>query len=174
MAYPPHIRAKVRGLWVNGGMRDDRIAVETGVPEATIRSWRRKDKDAGDDWERARNAARIAQGGMGEVTQQVMQDFVLFAEDIIPDIKGSDLSPDKKVELIASFSDSWAKFIKVMGRASPEVAKLAVAMECLKELVEHLRERHPVLLRNPELIQALDEFGPILSAKFGASKVGTA
>ena len=172
MAYPPQARQKARGLYVNGGLPLERVSAETGVPMGTLRSWKRQGEEKGDDWDRARNASRIAQGGMGEVTQTVMQDFVLFAQSIIPDINQSEISPQEKVDLIASFADSWSKFLRVMGKASPEIAKLSVAMEVQEAFVSHLRDRHRALL-SPEMLNAINEFGPILSARFGAAKVAS-
>lgn len=172
MAHPPETRQQARNLYVQLRLPLERIASELGVAPSTLASWKRKAKDAGDDWERARNAARVAEGGMGEVTSAVMQDFVMFAESIIPEINASELSAPEKVQLIASFSDSWAKFLRVMGRASPEMAKLAVAMETLELFAGHVRKRKPELL--PALVPLLEEIGPKLSSRFGSGKVGDA
>ena len=172
MAYPREKRVHARNLYVAMRLPLDRIASEIDVSLSTIAAWKRKARADGDDWDRARSAARVADGGMGELTTIVMQDFVLFAESIIPEIKASEITPQEKVQLIASFSDSWAKFLRVMGRASPEVAKLSVAMETLEILAAHVRDQQPELM--PGLVPLLEQIGPQLSARFGSSKVGEA
>jgi hypothetical protein len=166
MAHPPELRQRARNLYVRQRLPVERVAAESGVAPATVASWKRKAKEAGDDWDRARNAARVADGGMGEVTHAVMEDFVLFAETIIPEIKASGLTPQEKVQLIASFADSWSKFLRVMGKASPELSRLSVAFEVLRELARFLAARHPAELERFEAI--LEPFGEHLNKEWSA------
>jgi hypothetical protein len=103
---------------------------------------------------------------MGEVTNLVMEDFVLFAQSIIPDIKAADLNPQEKVQLIASFADSWAKFQRVLGKAAPEVHRLSVAFELLREQAQFIALRFPTDLERFEAI--LEPFGEHLNREWNS------
>jgi len=165
MAHSQETKSAVRASYVRDRLPLEQVAEKHGISYATVRSWKRKAKEAGDCWEKARVASRMANGTFGDITTELLEDLTLLFQTTITDIKDKDISPLQKVEAISKLSDAYSKTIKAAGGGDQKIAKLAIAMQVLEELAKFIREGYPEQL---EVFAAiLEPFGQRVSEVFG-------
>ncbi len=146
MAYSEEQRQAVRRRYVYDRQALSAAAAQLNVPYATARRWKARDKELGDCWDKARAASRMAAGGLGDLTTQVLEDFARLFQETIKQLETEEVDPISKAESIARLADAYTKTMKAAGAAEPKVAKLAIAMQVLEELSKFIRERDPQLL----------------------------
>ncbi len=157
-------RQQVRTAYVRDRAPLPEAARRAGVPASTARGWKRRARQGGDDWDRAREAARMAEGGLGSVTERVLHDFSTLFTSTLARLQRAPGDPIETAQAIASLSDAYAKTVKAAGGADPRLARLAIALETLERLGRFLHEHHPELA--PGLIEILEPFGAALSAEW--------
>jgi len=165
MAHSQEVKTAVRASYVRERLPLEQAAAQNDVSYATARSWKRKAKNAGDDWEKARVASRMANGSFGDITAELLEDLTLLFQATIEDIKDKEVDPMRKVEAISRLSDAYSKTLKAAGGGDQKIAKLAIAMQVLEELATFIREGYPEQL---EVFAAiLEPFGQRVSEVFG-------
>lgn len=155
----------MRGTYVYERLPLDAAAEKHCVSYNTTRAWKRKAKANGDDWDKARAASRMASGGLGDITTQMLEDFSLLFLVTVEDIKTGELSGLQKTEALSRLSDAYNKIMKSAVRGTPEIAKLSVALEVLEELAKFIKEQYPSELKVFAAI--LEPFGARVSEVFG-------
>lgn len=146
MAYSPEQRQAVRRAYVFDRVTLTAAAERHGVPYQTVRRWKSEDEARGDCWDKARAASRLAAGGLGDITAEVLEDFSRLFQSTIQELESGDVDPIKKAESIGRLADAYTKTMKAAGGADPKISKLAVAMQVIEELAKFIRERNPELL----------------------------
>lgn len=165
MAHSPEKVQAVRGAFVYERLPLPDAADRAGVSYSAAQAWKRKAKENGDDWDKARNASRMAAGGLGDITNQLLEDFALLFQSTIEDIKVSDYNALDKAEAIARLSDAYTKTMKAAGGGNPKIAKLSIAMEVLSTLAEFIKSDYPEDLAR--FARILEPFGTRVSEVFG-------
>ena len=163
--HPPERRDAVRAAYVHQRQPLEAAAKQGGVAYQTARTWKRQAKAQGDDWDRARSAARMASGGLGDRTAQVLEDFALLFTSTMDRLKEPGIDPLDCAEAMSRLSDSYVKVVKAAGNASPPLAELSVAMRVLSELSDYIRDQHPADL--PRFAAILEPFGQRLAKVLG-------
>lgn len=144
MAYDDDTRRKVRAAFVFDQLDLTLASSKHGVPYDTARRWKREALAAGDDWERARSAQMIAGGGLEEVSRQTLAVVVQQVQAVVEAIQqADDMTPQTKVELLASLADAYNKLMASSRRLMPETDALAIRMDTLKRLGEFVRVKFP-------------------------------
>lgn len=134
------------------------------VPQATAARWKAKAKEKGDCWDKARSASRLAQGGIGDLSIQVLEDFTLQYSALMEILKHSDLEPLEKASILTKLADSYVKITKAAGGGDNQIGRLSVAMETLKLFSAFIGERSPHLLE--QFVMLLEQFAPELSKQY--------
>lgn len=165
MAHPQERRGAVRRSYVHERLSLEAAADKHGIAYNTARVWKRKARDDGDDWDKARAAHRMADGGLGDITAQLLEDFALLFQATIEEIKSGDYDGLKKAEALSRLSDAYTKTMKAAAGGDPRIARLAVALEVLDELAKFIRESFPDELER--FVRILEPFGERLSKAFG-------
>ncbi|HEC12282.1 MAG TPA: DUF1804 family protein [Acidiferrobacteraceae bacterium] len=166
MAHPSEVRDEVRGNYVYKRLPLAEAANLADVSYNTAREWKKKAKTQGDDWDRARSAARMASGPLGDITAQVMEDFVLLFQATVSALKNDKtLDPIKCTEALSRLADAYTKVVRAAGGSDPKMAELAIAIRVTDELAKFIRDRFPDKL--PIFAQILEPFGGHLSEVFG-------
>lgn len=142
MAYPLEKRHEVRRYYVYDRFPMESAAEKAGIPYNTARIWKQKAKEEGDDWERARSAAMMAGGNLGDLTNQVVEQFSTLFKSVIDDINTGDYDGLKKAEAISRLSDAYTKTMKAAAGGNPQIARLSVALEVLKAMADFIREHY--------------------------------
>lgn len=164
MAYPQETRDKLRAAYVYDRLPLQAAAQRVGVQYATAKRWKTDAEELGDHWDRARNAARMAAGGLGDLTSRVIEDFVLLFESTIDDLKKlEEPNPMLVADAIARLADSYVKVMKAAGGGDRKLSELATAMKVLQSLTEFIRKHHPTDLL--KFIEILEPFGQTLSTE---------
>ncbi len=164
MAYSDDIRSAVRVDYIKGKPLTA-AASDNDVPYETARAWKRKAKSNGDDWDNARAAARISQGGVQELTSAIIEEFSLLFQSTIEELKNAQkISPLQKAESLSRLSDAYTKTVKAAGASNPELSKLAVAMDILRRQMEFVRDKYPH--HTDAFLEILEPFGEVVSREF--------
>src|SRR5574341_1435124 len=102
------LRRALRAAYVHDAQTVEAAAARLKLPVGTARRWKRVAKAAGDDWDKARAAARIAGSGIQAVAGAVLEDFVLLFQSTLTALKADpDLSPGEKAEALSRLSDAF-------------------------------------------------------------------
>jgi hypothetical protein len=164
LAHTPETKHAVRLSYVYDRQPLAEAGARHGVSYATVQAWKRAAKANGDDWDKARTAGRMAAGTLGDMTQEILEDFAILFKSTMTDIKDGDFNGLEKAEAISRLSDSYTKTMKAAAGGNPKIAKLSVAMEVLSELAAFIKQEYPDDL--PVLIKILEPFGVRVSEVF--------
>lgn len=165
MAHDADKKREARRKYVYDRQALPAVAVFSGVPEATLRRWKRDAKVSGDDWDAARAANTIAGGGLDALIVEVVQDYVTVHQATIEDLRNDgDLTAAEKAKVLAGLADSFNKTVNAAGRVSPKISELGVAMDVLRRLGEFVAQRRPDL--TGPLLEILEPFGQALAEAY--------
>jgi uncharacterized protein YjcR len=164
MAHSQETRDTVRRLYVEG-MPLNGAAITAGVSYDTAQDWKRKAKAKGDDWDDARAAYRISEQGIDDLNQQLVEDFARQVLTTTRELESATIPASDKAQLLAQLADAYAKFSKAFARVNPQFSALAVALDTLKLIAEHLRAEDPAALR--ALQPHLEVIGQTIGNRYG-------
>lgn len=166
MAHPKEKRTAARAAYVYEALTLEVIARRVNVSIGTVSRWKRDAGDGGDDWDRARSAARLSGQGTEAVTQAVMEDFILLFQSTLTDVKDDkDIKPLAKAEIISRLSDAYNKTMSAVARGNPKLSKLAVAMEVMQALAGFIRQHYP--RHANAFAEVLEPFGEEMAKTYG-------
>lgn len=144
MAYPIEKISAARAAYVYEALNLEEISSRFNVPYSTIIRWKKLAQQKGDDWDRARSAARLSGEGMESVTRVVLEELVLQFQSTLEEIKkAQDIHPAQKVDLLSSLSDAYSKTVASMAKANPKLDKLSFAAGMLRDLVQYIQTNYP-------------------------------
>jgi hypothetical protein len=164
MAYSHDIRAHVRTLYIEG-MPLSGAALVAEVAYDTARNWKAEAQKKGDNWETARAAYRVSDLGIDSLNLQLVEDFARQVITTTRELETATIPAQDKAQLLAQLADAYAKFSKAFSRINPSFSGLSVALDTLKIIAEHLRQKDPAALK--ALQPHLDDIGAILGKRYG-------
>lgn len=165
MAYSHEVREAVRNAYVHDRLPLEAAAERVGVSYSAAQAWKRKAKEEGQCWDKARAAARMSSGGLGDLTTQLLEDFAILFQTTVEQIRDADADPLKKAEAISRLSDAYTKTMRAATKGAPEIGRLAMALEVLDLLAKFVRTNHPE--HAEALINVLEPFGATLAKIYG-------
>lgn len=165
MAHPRETRDKLRRLYVFDQQPLETAALQCNVSISTARRWRDDAMADGDNWERARAAQLLAADGVEATARAALAGFLTQYQACMDELATCELAPAQKVGLFAQLADSYTKIVSASRRVLPETDELAVAMDVIRHLAEHVRDNHAGLA--PALLTALESFQGRLSEIYG-------
>lgn len=164
MAHAPEVRNAVRRSYVMERLPLEAACEKHDVSYNTGRIWKRKAKEEGDDWDKSRAASRMAAGGLGDMTTQVLEEFALLFQSTMEQIGEADVSALDKAEAMSRLADAYTKTMKAAGGGDSKMGQLAVAMDVLKRMTEFVQSRCPQ--HAVALSEILEPFGEELSRAY--------
>ena len=165
MAYSPEKVQAVRAAFVYERLPLPEAAERAGVSYSAAQAWKRKALQNRDDWDKARSASLLAAGGLGDKTDQIIENFAMLFQSTMDAIRDGDYDALKKAQAIAMLSDAYSKTMKAAGGGNPKIAKLSIAMEVLSTLAEFIKSDYPEDLER--FARILEPFGVRVSEVFG-------
>lgn len=165
MAYDEQQVVAVRGSYVYERLNLTAAADKHDVNYQTARRWKAKAKKEGDDWDKARAASRLSSGGLGDITEKLIEDFGFLFQTTIEEVKKSDSDPIKKAEAMSRLADAYTKTMKAASSGNPKIAELAIALKVLEEFAKFIREKSPADIER--FAALLEPFGKRVSEVFG-------
>lgn len=164
--YSPETKAACRRAYALDNLHLKDIARLHQVPYNTIRVWKRHATGTPQDWDRARRAQNVSEGGMDYFTRVVMDEFVPLLEHTIRRITKDDAVPVvQQAEMCSRLADSLNKTLSSVRKSSPQLHKLGFAMDLLREQIEWARQHQPDLVE--PLSRHLEPFGDHLGHLYG-------
>lgn len=165
MAHAPEIRAKVRAAYVHDRQPLEVAAERHGVSYPTARRWKSDAETNGDDWERARSAARLSGDGIQNVAQMILEDYLTLHQATVEGVKSAaDMNPLAKAEVLSRLADAFTKTMAAVGKASPELSRLAVATDVLQRFAKYIGGNHPHLAE--ALLEVIEPFAADLARDY--------
>lgn len=166
MAYPPETISAVRAAYVYEALNREQLSGRFNVPVSSIARWKKDALKNGDDWDRARTAARLSGQGMEAVTSAVLEDFVLMFQSTLSSVKENpQILPLERAEIISRLADAYTKTMNAAAKGSPRLDKLSFAADILRDLVQYIQARHPQHAAAME--QVLIPFGEEIGKRYG-------
>lgn len=165
MAHKHTLRSDLRRRFVVDRQSLAQAADAVKISYSTARSWKEAALTGGDDWDHARAAEEIGEGGVRALTRVVLDEFVPLFRSTIQDIKGTSMSGVEKAEAISRLSDAYTKTVKASGAVDPALAKLAWAMDVIKLLAQFVASEMPQY--QAVVLEVLEPFGEKLAETYG-------
>lgn len=166
MAHPQQKISEARAAYVYESLNREAISERFNVPVTTIARWKKQALKNGDDWDRARAAARLSGQGTEAVTAAVLEDFVLLFQSTLKDIKeNKDILALEKAEVLSRLADAYTKTMSAVAKGNPKLDKLSFAGEILRHLVQYIQTHHPHHAQAME--QVLIPFGEEVGKRYG-------
>jgi transposase-like protein len=166
MAHPPELRAKVRASYVHDRLPLETAAEKHGIGYATARRWKSEAENDGDDWERARSAARLSGDGIRNVAQLMLEDYLTLHQATVDAVKSADnIGPLAKAEVLSRLADAFTKTMSAVGKASPELSRLAIATDVIQRLAEYTEADFPQHIA--AIVEIIEPFAAELAKEFG-------
>ncbi len=166
MAHGKDTVAAVRAAYVHERLPLETAAARAGVSPATAARWKRKAREAGEDWDKLRAACLLAGDGVEAVARQMLADYVVQHKALMDVISADDNLPAAaKVGMLSSLADSFNKTIAASKRVLPETSELATALSVLDKLGLFIRDHYPQ--HGPAFLEVLEPFGAEVARIFG-------
>ncbi len=144
MAHNQETRDAVRRSYIFDRLSLEKAAGIHNVAYQTARSWKRKAREAGDDWDKVRLAHTMAGGELEDIARQLLTDLIIQFQATIDIVKNDvEIKAMQRVELLTSLSDSYNKSISASKKLVPETSKLATALEVLNMLSDYIKTHNP-------------------------------
>ena len=166
MGYGPEVRRKVRGFYIHEALPLEQAARKAGVGERTAARWKTAAMEEGDDWDRARTAARMSGESLEQINQALLEQFLTFHQATMKEVQADkEMSAADKVGAISRLADAFQKTMNAVSKSAPELSKLAVASDILQRFARYVSEKHPQ--HGPALLEVLEPFGEELVKVYG-------
>lgn len=171
MAHGHETRKALRRAYVNDRMELLAAAAGLSIAANTARRWRAQALAQGDDWDLARMAHGLTGERRQSITERILDDYLVLHQSCIEEVKSSaQLDPLKKAEVLSRLADAFTKTMAAVGKASPDLSRLAVATDVLQRLAGFVRNDFPE--HAPALLQVIEPFAVVLSRSYGARDHG--
>ena len=166
MAHGSEKVAAVRAAYVHERLPLEIAAARVGVAPGTATRWKRKAREAGEDWDKLRAACLLAGDGVEAVARQMLADYVVQHKTLMDAIStDGNLSAALKVGMLSSLADSFNKTVAASKRVLPETSELATALSVLDKLGVYIRDHYPQ--HGPAFLEVLEPFGAEVARVFG-------
>jgi transposase len=166
MAHAQEIVAKVRAAYVYDRQGLDTIADRFEIGIATVRRWKSKAEADGDDWERARSAARMSGDGTQLIAQMILEDYLALHQATVEGVKAdAAIKPLAKAEILSRLADAFTKTMAAVGKASPELSRLSIATDVMQRFAKFVTQSHPHLAE--PLLEVIEPFAAELARDYG-------
>lgn len=163
MAYSKELRNKAFDLYVSERLPLILVAERMGLPFRTLARWKQTAQRTGADWDRARAARALTLEGIKSAAAIVLEDYLIQHKATLDGLRaaGDEVGPLQRAEVLSRLTDSFHKAMAAHAKLSPELSRLAVAMDVMQKFSDFLRVRHP---QHVEIfLGVLDAFGEELS-----------
>lgn len=167
MAHSSNKKSEARSAYVFDNMPLAQIAKIQKVSLATLRAWKKKACEAGDDWDKLRAANMLAGEGMEAVARQTLSEYVLQHKTVMDEVlAATDMTAKQKTDALASLGDSFNKMVSASRRVLPMSDELAIALRVIQMLTEFVKQEFPQHVE--ALLEILEPFTEVVVAKLGA------
>jgi transposase-like protein len=167
MARPPEDRVRLRALYVHQRMPLEAAAEQVGISYGTARRWKSEAETGGDDWERARTAARMSGQNADQLSAGILEDYLLLHAATMEAVKADDgMAALDKAECISRLADAFTKVMSALAKSGPKLNRLAVATDVITKMAAWVATKRPDLA--PAMAEVLEPFAADLARVYGS------
>lgn len=167
MAHKPEIRQACRNSYVFDRLSLPDAANSAGVSYNTARVWKKNARESGDDWDKARIAARLTEGGLGDLTRMVLSEFTHQFQATLEQLKGFGGNPVDAAQAMTRLADAYVKMVGAASKAEPGITRQGIALDVLRLLSEFIRSKYPQHLG--AFAEVLEPFGAHVQQEMAGS-----
>lgn len=166
MAHGPETRATARQLYVQQRLPLTTIAGRLDVSVSTVRGWKRKAEQDGDDWDRARQVSALTDTSTESVLTQLVADYVQLHASVVDQVKEDpNLPASEKVKSLSMLADAFTKTMNSAEKVSPKMSRLAIATDVINRLSQFVAEKYPQ--HGEAFLEILEPFGRRIAKVYG-------
>ncbi|MEO5334179.1 MAG: DUF1804 family protein [Magnetococcus sp. YQC-5] len=169
--YGEHVRLAVKASYQENGGNLALAARTHGVSLTTARRWKQLDNTANHAWDLAstvtqescgcKTLSRCGKGLAGNsretLVESLLHDYLGLHKDAVDAVKNQVDDPLRRVDALSRLSQALDRTLRALGKASPELSRLAVASWVLERQAEFVKHHFPHHL--PALLELLEPFG---------------
>lgn len=166
VAHSSRKKGEVRSAYIFENLPLAQISLMQGISVATLRAWKKKACESGDDWDKLRAANLLAGEGMEAIARQTLSEYVVQHKAVMSEVLAAkDMTAQQKTQALASIADSFNKMIAASKRVLPMSDELAIALRVIQLLTEFVRQKFPQ--HTQALLEILEPFTEEVAAKLG-------
>ncbi len=171
MRCAPEVKRRARDAYVHERLTIAATAAKIGLGINTVNRWKKADAGTSRDWDKARAAASLGGEGLQAVAIKVLEDYLLQHQATLEALKTEPkdgepaISPLQRAEILSRLSDSFHKAMAAHAKLTPELSRLAVAMDVMQRLAGFVRAHYPQ--HTAALLDIIEPFGAELGAAYG-------
>ena len=166
MAYSNERITAVRRAYIDNRLSLTQAASLNQVNYQTARAWKKKAEAEGKSWDKARAAQNLSEGTITDIANRLIDEYIIQHQASMALLKtDTDLTAVEHTQLLASMADSFSKTMASFKKINPTISELAVALDVLKLLAEHIKQNNPEAIQI--FMEILEPFGEELTAHYG-------
>lgn len=166
MAHTDEKKKQLRAVYVYERQPLEQAAKKLNIPAGTAKRWKLLARADGDDWDKGRAAVSLGDENFTQLSLALLQDYLVQHQAAIDALRQQkDMGALDRATALASLGDSFNKTMATFKKLSPEVNKLAIALDVMQRLVTYMQGHKPAQL--PELLTVLEPFGIELHKAYG-------
>ncbi|MEO5346411.1 MAG: DUF1804 family protein [Magnetococcus sp. YQC-9] len=167
-------RERMRAAYQENGGNLAMAARRQGVAESTARRWLKQDRLAGVTWEAEKahdnrmldRAAGCLVGNRREqLVSALLEDYLDLHKEALAEVKSGVVKPLERVDALSRLSQALDRTLRALGKASPELSRLAIAKWVLERQAEFVKQHYPHHLA--AFVEILEPFGDELVRESG-------
>ncbi|MBF0294267.1 MAG: DUF1804 family protein [Magnetococcales bacterium] len=161
------VQQAVKNAYRENGGNLTQAARAHGVSVSAARRWRDKDRAANRDWDHGQAASVnwLAECNRESLVGDLLVEYLEMHMEAIESVKCQVADPLHRVNALSRLSQALDRTMRSLGKASPELSRLAVAQWVLTRQAEFVRNHCPDHL--PVLLEILEPFGEALLREVG-------
>ncbi|AFL76221.1 DUF1804 family protein [Thiocystis violascens] len=167
MKCAPEARKRARDAYVHERQTLLGAAQAAGISLGTANRWKKADSGTSKDWDKARAAASLSGDGLQAVAMAVLEDYLLQHQATLAALRdpATEIGPLQRAEVLSRLTDSFHKAMAAHAKLSPELSRLAIAMEVMQRMANFVRARYPQ--HTNAFLDILEPFGETLGDAYG-------
>lgn len=166
MAHGPEMRASARQLYVQQRLPLTTVADRLDVALSTVRTWKRKAEQSGDDWDQARQVTALTDSSTEGILSQLVSDYVQLHAAVVDQVKEDpQITAAEKVKALSMLADSFSKTMNSAEKVSPKMSRLAIATDVIQRLSQFVAQKFPEHGR--AFLDILEPFGRHITKVYG-------
>jgi transposase-like protein len=166
MAHGPEKKAAARQLYVTQRLPLTAVAERLDVALSTVRAWKRKAEQSGDDWDQARQVTALTDSSTEGILSQLVSDYVQLHAAVVDQVKEDpQITAAEKVKALSMLADSFSKTMNSAEKVSPKMSRLAIATDVIQRLSQFVAEKYPQ--HAEAFLEILEPFGKRIAKVYG-------
>ncbi|MBF0125699.1 MAG: DUF1804 family protein [Magnetococcales bacterium] len=168
------VRQAVQRSYRENGGNLAQAARAHGVSPSAARRWKQRDQGSNRDWDGQQEPLGdsvnwLAESSRESLVGDLLEDYLALHRDAVEAVKREEvMTPLQRVDALSRLSQALDRTLRALGKASPDLSRLAVARWVLGRQAEFVKTRFPDHLSL--FVEILEPFSEELLREIGKSQ----